>query len=43
MKKAIARIQSYLPPSPEKIQEIYAGGKVAIQILEPGEKSENCY
>lgn len=38
MKKAIAKIQTYLPPSPEKIQKIYADGKVSIQVLEPGKK-----
>jgi len=38
MNKAIAKIQTYLPPSPEKIQKIYGDGKVAIQVLEPGKK-----
>ena len=38
MKKAIAKIQTYLPPNPEKIQKIYAGGKVSVQALEPGKK-----
>ena len=38
MKKAIAKIQTYLPPDPEKIQKIYAGGSVSIQVLEPGKK-----
>jgi len=38
MKNAIAKIQTYLPPSPEKIQSIYAGGTASIQVLEPGKK-----
>lgn len=38
MKKAVAKIQSYLPPDPEKIQKIYAGGMTSIQVLEPGKK-----
>ncbi|MEI6682530.1 MAG: hypothetical protein WCO44_07875 [Bacteroidota bacterium] len=38
MKKAIAKIQTYLPPNPDKIQKIYADGKVSIQVLEPGKK-----
>jgi hypothetical protein len=38
MKEAIAKIQTYLPPDPEKLQQIYAAGKVAIQILEPNKK-----
>jgi hypothetical protein len=33
--KAADEIAAYLPPEPEKIQQIYAGGKVGIQILEP--------
>jgi hypothetical protein len=38
MKEAVAKIQTYLPPDPEKLQQIYAAGKVAIQILEPNKK-----
>jgi hypothetical protein len=38
MKKAIAKIQTYLPPDPGKIQKIYAGGATSIQVLEPGKK-----
>jgi hypothetical protein len=38
MKKAIAKIQGYLPPDPEKIQTIYAGGGASVQVLEPGKK-----
>jgi len=38
MKKAIAKIQTYLPPAPEKIQKIYGEGKTTIQILEPNSK-----
>jgi hypothetical protein len=37
-KKAIAKIQTYLPPDPAKIQKIYSDGKVSIQILEPNKK-----
>lgn len=36
--KAVEKIKGYLPPNPEKIQQIYASGKVSIQILEPGKK-----
>jgi len=36
MKQAVAKVQTYLPPDPEKIQAIYAGGMAAIQVLEPG-------
>jgi hypothetical protein len=38
MIKAIAKIQTYLPPEPEKIQQIYGAGKVSIGILEPNKK-----
>jgi hypothetical protein len=38
IKAAIEKIQTYLPPDPEKIQEIYAAGKTSIQVLEPGKK-----
>lgn len=38
VKKAIAKIQTYLPPNSQKIQKIYAGGKVSIQVLEPNKK-----
>jgi hypothetical protein len=38
MKNSIAKIHTYLPPEPEKIQKIYAGGLVSIQVLEPGKK-----
>jgi hypothetical protein len=37
-KKAIAKIQTYLPPAPEKIQKIYGAGKTSVQILEPNTK-----
>ena len=36
--KAVEKIKSYLPPDPEKIQQIYSAGKVSIQVLEPGKK-----
>ena len=38
MKTAIAKIQTYLPPDPDKIQQIYAAGKASIQVLDPGKK-----
>ncbi|MGL2963544.1 hypothetical protein ACSVH2_06955 [Flavobacterium sp. RSB2_4_14] len=38
MKKAVAKIQTYLPPNPDKIQAIYASGAVSIQVLEPNKK-----
>lgn len=36
--KAISKIQTYLPPDGEKIQQIYTAGKTAIHVLEPGKK-----
>lgn len=36
--KAVEKIKAYLPPDPEKIQQIYGSGKVSIQILEPNKK-----
>lgn len=38
IKAATAKIQTYLPPDAEKVQQIYDAGNVAIQILEPGKK-----
>ncbi len=38
MKQAVAKIQTYLPPDPDKIQKIYADGKISIQVLEPNNK-----
>ena len=38
MKKAIDKIGTYLPPDPEKIQKIYAGGGTSVQVIEPGKK-----
>jgi hypothetical protein len=38
VKKAIAKIQTYLPPSATKIQKIYGEGKTTVQILEPNNK-----
>ena len=37
-KKAIEKVQTYLPPDPEKLQKLYNDGKVGIQILEPNKK-----
>jgi hypothetical protein len=37
-KKAVAKVQTYLPPDPEKLQKIYNDGKVGIQVLEPNKK-----
>jgi len=37
-KKAVAKIQTYLPPDPGKLQKIYSEGKVSINILEPNKK-----
>jgi hypothetical protein len=36
--KAVEKIKAYLPPDPEKIQQVYGAGKVSVQILEPGKK-----
>jgi hypothetical protein len=38
MKQAVAKIQTYLPPDPDKIQQLYAAGKISIQVLEPNKK-----
>jgi hypothetical protein len=38
MKQAVAKIQTYLPPDPEKLQKIYGDGKVSIGILAPNTK-----
>ena len=38
IKAALAKIHTYLPPDPDKIQQIYAAGKTSIQVLEPGKK-----
>ncbi len=38
VEKAVEKIKAYLPPNPEKIQQIYGAGKVSVQILEPGKK-----
>jgi hypothetical protein len=38
VKKAIEKIHTYLPPNSQKVQKIYAAGKVAIQVLEPNKK-----
>jgi hypothetical protein len=38
MKKAVEKIQTYLPPDPDKIQQIFAAGKGSIGILEPNKK-----
>ncbi|TPG34808.1 hypothetical protein [Flavobacterium pectinovorum] len=35
IKKAIAKIQTYLPPVSEKIQKVYEAGQTTVQILEP--------
>jgi hypothetical protein len=35
---AVAKIQTYLPPDPGKIQNIYSAGKSTIQVLEPNNK-----
>lgn len=37
-KNAIEKVQTYLPPDPEKLQKIYNDGKVGVQILEPNKK-----
>lgn len=36
--KAMDKIKDYLPPDADKIGQIYAAGKTAIQILDPGKK-----
>ena len=38
IKAAIDKIQTYLPPDPGKIQQIYSAGNTTIQVLEPGKK-----
>ena len=36
--KAIDKINAYLPPDGDKLQQIYAVGTMAVQILDPGKK-----
>ena len=36
--KAVDKIQAYLPPDGERLQQIYGGGTMAVQILDPGKK-----
>ena len=36
--KAMDKINDYLPPDGDKVQQIYNSGKVGIQILDPGKK-----
>ncbi|MBO9203400.1 MULTISPECIES: hypothetical protein [Niastella] len=38
IKKSIEKIQTYLPPDAEKIQQLYADGKTSLHVLEPGKK-----
>ena len=38
IKACIAKVQTYLPPDPAKIQQIYAGGKSVVHVLEPAKK-----
>ncbi len=38
MTAAVNKIETYLPPDPARIQEIYAAGKVTIGVLDPGKK-----
>jgi len=38
MTAAVDKIQAYLPPDPDKIQAVFAAGKVTVGILEPGKK-----
>jgi len=38
MTAAVDKIQAYLPPDPNKIQAVFAAGKVTVGILEPGKK-----
>ena len=36
--KAMDKVKAYLPPDGDKLQQIYAGGTMAVQILDPGKK-----
>ncbi len=36
--KSMDKINAYLPPDADKVQQIYESGKVGIQIIEPGKK-----
>ena len=38
IKAAIAKVQTYLPPNAEKLDQIYSAGKTSIQVLDPGKK-----
>lgn len=35
---ALKKIKGYIPPNADVIQKIYTGGKVGVQVLEPGKK-----
>jgi hypothetical protein len=41
MKSAIAKIQTYLPPEPEKIQKIYNAGKYRYRYWNPIKNSNS--
>jgi hypothetical protein len=38
IQKAVAKVHSYLPPDPAKLQQISAAGKVAVNVLQPNTK-----
>lgn len=38
VKNCIAKIKTYLPPDPSKLQQIYASGKAMVNVIDPGKK-----
>ena len=38
IEKAVDKVQTYLPPDINKLQQIFSAGKTGIQVLEPGKK-----
>lgn len=39
MKRAVALVKTYVPPSPDKIQAAKDAGNVSIEVLEPGKRA----
>ena len=39
MRQAVALVQSYVPPDPNRIQQTIAGGKFSVNMVEPGKRA----
>jgi hypothetical protein len=39
MKNAVSLVKAYAPPDPAKLQAAKDGGKVSIEVLEPGKRA----